>query len=141
MDPFTIRHTATGKIVGQVTLAPLNDWWQDISNAYEIAVEVSSGWRSILRRLAGVQRAQPFAGVHGYLTISFRRLAGVQRAQPFAGVRGRASGGCRSASRKTPFTLFATAGGQSKRADRDILPFQEKSVWHKKLLSGPQTKE
>src|SRR5260370_19624239 len=46
MDPFTIRHTATGKIVGQVTLAPLNDWWQDISNAYEIAVEVSSGSRS-----------------------------------------------------------------------------------------------
>jgi hypothetical protein len=133
MDPFTIRHTATGKIVGQVTLAPLNDWWQDISNAYEIAVEVSSGWRSILRRLAGVQRAQPFAGVHGYLTISFRRLAGVQRAQPFAGVRG--------VPEKTPFTLFATAGGQSKRSDRDILPFQEKSVWHKKLLSGPQTKE
>jgi hypothetical protein len=31
---------------------------------------------------------------------------GVQRAKPFAGVRGRASGGCRSASRKTPFSFL-----------------------------------
>src|SRR5262245_8763389 len=40
---LTLAYTATGKIVGQVTLAPLDHWWQDIGNAYEIAVEVSAG--------------------------------------------------------------------------------------------------
>ncbi len=44
---LTLAYTATGKIVGQATLAPLDDWWQDIDNAYEIAVEVSSGWRKL----------------------------------------------------------------------------------------------
>ena len=44
---LTLAYTATGKIVGQATLAPLDDWWQDIGNAYEIAVEVSSGWRKL----------------------------------------------------------------------------------------------
>jgi GNAT superfamily N-acetyltransferase len=42
---LTLAYTATGKIVGQVTLAPLDDWWQGIGNAYEIAVEVSPRWR------------------------------------------------------------------------------------------------
>ena len=42
---LTLAYTAGGTIVGQVTLAPLDGWWQDITNAYEIAVEVSSGWR------------------------------------------------------------------------------------------------
>jgi GNAT superfamily N-acetyltransferase len=42
---LTLAYTATGEIVGQVTLAPLDHWWQDIGNAYEIAVEVSAGWR------------------------------------------------------------------------------------------------
>jgi GNAT superfamily N-acetyltransferase len=42
---LTLAYTAEGAIVGQVTLAPLDGWWQDITNAYEIAVEVSSGWR------------------------------------------------------------------------------------------------
>jgi GNAT superfamily N-acetyltransferase len=42
---LTLAYTATGKIVGQSTLAPLDNWWQDIGNAYEIAVEVSPGWR------------------------------------------------------------------------------------------------
>src|SRR5690348_18406394 len=36
---LTLAYTAGGTIVGQVTLAPLDSWWQDISNAYEIAVE------------------------------------------------------------------------------------------------------
>ena len=40
-----LAYTATGEIVGQVTLAPLEHWWQDIGDAYEIAVEVSAGWR------------------------------------------------------------------------------------------------
>ncbi len=44
---LTLAYTATGRIVGQATLAPLDDWWQDIGNAYEIAVEVSSGWRKL----------------------------------------------------------------------------------------------
>ena len=44
---LTLAYTATGKIVGQATLAPLDHWWQDIGNAYEIAVEVSAGWRKL----------------------------------------------------------------------------------------------
>jgi GNAT superfamily N-acetyltransferase len=44
---LTLAYTATGKIVGQATLAPLDDWWQDIGNAYEIAVEVSPPWRKL----------------------------------------------------------------------------------------------
>ena len=44
---LTLAYTAEGTIVGQVTLAPLDGWWQDITNAYEIAVEVSSGWRKL----------------------------------------------------------------------------------------------
>ena len=44
---LTLAYTSTGEIVGQVTLAPLEHWWQDIGNAYEIAVEVSAGWRKL----------------------------------------------------------------------------------------------
>jgi GNAT superfamily N-acetyltransferase len=44
---LTLAYTAEGTIVGQATLAPIDSWWQDISNAYEIAVEVSSGWRKL----------------------------------------------------------------------------------------------
>jgi GNAT superfamily N-acetyltransferase len=44
---LTLAYTATGKIVGQATLAPLDDWWQGIGNAYEIAVEVSPRWRKL----------------------------------------------------------------------------------------------
>jgi GNAT superfamily N-acetyltransferase len=44
---LTLAYTAEGMIVGQVTLAPLDSWWQDINNAYEIAVEVSSRWRKL----------------------------------------------------------------------------------------------
>src|SRR5438874_13296904 len=44
---LTLAYTSIGEIVGQVTLAPLDHWWQDIGNAYEIAVEVSSGWRKL----------------------------------------------------------------------------------------------
>jgi GNAT superfamily N-acetyltransferase len=42
---LTLAYTSSGEIVGQVTLAPLDHWWHDIGNAYEIAVEVSTGWR------------------------------------------------------------------------------------------------
>ena len=44
---LTLAYTSTGEIVGQVTLAPLEHWWQEIGNAYEIAIEVSSGWRKL----------------------------------------------------------------------------------------------
>ena len=44
---LTLAYTAEGTIVGQATLAPLDSWWQDISNAYEIAIEVSSNWRKL----------------------------------------------------------------------------------------------
>jgi GNAT superfamily N-acetyltransferase len=44
---LTLAYTATGDIVGQVSLAPLDHWWQGIGNAYEIAVEVSAGWRKL----------------------------------------------------------------------------------------------
>jgi GNAT superfamily N-acetyltransferase len=66
---LTLAYTATGKIVGQVTLAPLDDWWQDISNAYEIAVEVSSGWRKlgIARRLLSF--ALEFESLEEYLIL------------------------------------------------------------------------
>ena len=44
---LTLAYTATGKIVGQATLAPVDTWWQGIGNTYEIAVEVSSSWRNL----------------------------------------------------------------------------------------------
>ncbi len=43
---LTLAYTSSGTIVGQATLAPLDSWWQDIDNAHEIAVEVSSSWRT-----------------------------------------------------------------------------------------------
>jgi acetoin utilization protein AcuA len=42
---LTLAYTATGTIVGQATLAPLEHRWLDIGKASEIAVEVSAGWR------------------------------------------------------------------------------------------------
>jgi GNAT superfamily N-acetyltransferase len=44
---LTLAYTASGTIVGQVSLAPLDQWWHGIGNAYEIAVEVSAGWRNL----------------------------------------------------------------------------------------------
>ena len=44
---LTLAYTARGKIVGQATLAPVDNWWQGIGNTYEIAVEVSTGWRKM----------------------------------------------------------------------------------------------
>jgi GNAT superfamily N-acetyltransferase len=66
---LTLAYTATGKIVGQATLAPLDDWWQDIGNAYEIAVEVSAGWRKlgIAHRLLSL--ALEFESLEEYLIL------------------------------------------------------------------------
>ena len=44
---LTLAYTASGLIVGQVSLAPLDQEWCDIVNAYEIAVEVSPRWREL----------------------------------------------------------------------------------------------
>ena len=44
---LALAYTATGKIVGQATLAPVDNWWQGIGNTYEIAVEVSTDWRKM----------------------------------------------------------------------------------------------
>jgi acetoin utilization protein AcuA len=44
---LALAYTPAGEIVGQVTLAPVDAWWEGLTNAYEIAVEVSSGWRKL----------------------------------------------------------------------------------------------
>jgi GNAT superfamily N-acetyltransferase len=66
---LTLAYTPTGEIVGQVTLAPLDHWWHDIGNAYEIAVEVSAGWRKmgIAHRLLSL--ALEFESLEEYLIV------------------------------------------------------------------------
>ncbi len=44
---LAIAHTPAGDIVGQVTLAPLDAWWEGVENTYEVAIEVSSRWRGL----------------------------------------------------------------------------------------------
>ncbi len=44
---LTLAHTPTGEIVGQVTLAPGDEWWGELENVYEVAIEVSSHWRGL----------------------------------------------------------------------------------------------
>src|SRR5689334_6308677 len=44
---LTLAYTPTGEIVGQVTLAPADAWWQGVANTYELAIEVSSPWRRL----------------------------------------------------------------------------------------------
>ena len=46
-NKVTLAYDASGNIVGQVSLVPMGQWWQDIGNAYEIAVKVSSSWRKL----------------------------------------------------------------------------------------------
>jgi len=66
---LTLAYTASGTIVGQVTLAPVDSWWQNIGKMYEIAVEVGSGWRKlgIARQLLSL--ALDFASVEEYLIL------------------------------------------------------------------------
>jgi acetoin utilization deacetylase AcuC-like enzyme len=42
---LTLAHTPAGEIVGQVTIAPADEWWEGIDNLYEVAIEVSNNWR------------------------------------------------------------------------------------------------
>jgi acetoin utilization deacetylase AcuC-like enzyme/GNAT superfamily N-acetyltransferase len=44
---LTLAHTPTGEIIGQVTIAPADEWWEGIENVYEVAIEVSSNWRGL----------------------------------------------------------------------------------------------
>src|SRR5438105_3840470 len=44
---LTLAYTSTGEIVGQVTLALADAWWQGVANTYELAMEVSSPWRRL----------------------------------------------------------------------------------------------
>ncbi len=44
---LTLAHTPVGEIVGQVTIAPADAWWEGIDNIYEVAIEVSSNWRGL----------------------------------------------------------------------------------------------
>lgn len=44
---LTLAHTPAGVIVGEVTIAPADEWWEGIENLYEVAIEVSSNWRSL----------------------------------------------------------------------------------------------
>lgn len=44
---LTVAHTPSGAIVGQVTLAFGDEWWEGVDNAYEVSIEVSSQWRGI----------------------------------------------------------------------------------------------
>ena len=44
---LTLAYTPGGEIVGQVTLAPADTWWQGVANTYEIAIEVSAHWRRL----------------------------------------------------------------------------------------------
>jgi acetyltransferase (GNAT) family protein len=68
---LTLAYTATGTIIGQATLAPLEQGWQDIGNAYEIAVEVSSGWRRMGIAHHLLSLALAFESVEEYLIIAF----------------------------------------------------------------------
>ncbi len=43
---LALVHTDTGVIVGQVTIAPGDEWWEGLENVYEVAIEVSVGWRN-----------------------------------------------------------------------------------------------
>ena len=66
---LTLAYTATGKIIGQATLAPLDHWWQDIGNAYEIGIEVSSAWRKLGIAHQLLSFALEFESLEEYLII------------------------------------------------------------------------
>src|SRR5258707_15582278 len=42
---LTLAYTSEGKIVGQVTVAPADAWWNGLEHVCEAAIEVSSNWR------------------------------------------------------------------------------------------------
>lgn len=42
---LALAHTPTGEIIGEVTIAPGDVWWEGVDPVYEVAIEVSSNWR------------------------------------------------------------------------------------------------
>lgn len=44
---LTLAHTSEGVIVGEVTLAFGDEWWEGLENVYEVTIEVSSNWRGM----------------------------------------------------------------------------------------------
>ena len=44
---LALAHTPAGAIVGEVTIAPGDEWWEGLDNVYEVAIEVSSNWRGL----------------------------------------------------------------------------------------------
>ena len=68
---LTLAYTSLGEIVGQVTLAPLENEWKDIGNAYEIAVEVSTGWRRMGIAHQLLSLALAFESVEESLILAF----------------------------------------------------------------------
>ncbi len=66
---LTLAYNASGYIVGQVSLAPLDHWWRDIGNAYEIAVEVSPRWRNLGVAHQLLSLALEFETVEEYLIV------------------------------------------------------------------------
>jgi len=66
---LTLAYTPSGKIVGQVTLAPLDGWWQGIEHAYEIAVEVSPTYRNLGVAHQLLSLALDFDSVEEYLIL------------------------------------------------------------------------
>ena len=44
---LTIAHTPYGEIIGQVTLAPGDDWWEGLDKVLEVTLEVSPNWRGM----------------------------------------------------------------------------------------------
>ena len=68
---LTLAYTATGTIVGQVTLAPLDQRWHDTGRAYEIAVEVSAGWRRMGIAHHLLSLALEFESLEEYLIMAF----------------------------------------------------------------------
>ena len=66
---IALAYTATGNIVGQVTLAPLDAWWPGIGNTYEIAIEVSSGFRKLGVAHQLLSLALEFEALEEYLIV------------------------------------------------------------------------
>src|SRR5581483_12141598 len=44
---LALAYTPGGEIVGQVTLAPVDGWWEGLTNVHAVAVEVSAPWRRL----------------------------------------------------------------------------------------------
>ncbi len=65
----TLAYDASGTIVGQVSLAPLDHWWKGIAKSYEIAVEVSTGWRNLGLAHQLLSFALEFESVEEYLIV------------------------------------------------------------------------